>query len=106
MINKYAKLNVDNVVENVILCDDSVISTLSGVFIKIEERHVTACGPAIGDTYFPEKDKFKEKQWWDSWTWDEELWKYVPPVAKPTSGKWFWDNNNEEWFEFIAPPSE
>ena len=60
MINRYAKLDQNNIIENVILCEDSQISTLNGLFIKIEEKHVTACGPTIGDEYFPEKDKFKE----------------------------------------------
>jgi hypothetical protein len=101
MINTYAKLNNDNIVENLIVCNDSNISYLNGAFIKIEERHLTNCNPSIGDTYFPEKDKFKEKQWWDSWTWDEELWKYIPPVAKPSTGNWLWNEDNEEWFEVI-----
>jgi len=105
MINKYAKLNSENVVENIIVSDDLNITTLSGVFIKIEERHLTESGPSIGDTYFSEKDKFKERQWWNSWTWDEDLWKYVPPTPKPSSGKWFWNENDQEWFE-IVPTEE
>lgn len=106
MIKRYAKLDENNIVENVILCEESQISTLNGIFILIEEKHISECGPAVGDTYFPEKDKFKERQWWDSWTWDEDLWKYVPPVPKPTSGKWLWDSDNEEWFEVISVPAD
>ena len=95
MINKYAKIDENNIVENIILSEESQISTLNGLFIKIEEKHITACGPQIGDEYYPLKDKFKEKQWWDSWTWDEELWKYIPPIPKP-SGPHFWHNENWE----------
>lgn len=101
MINRYAKLDENNIVENIILCEDSVISTLSGKFILIDESHITQSGPSIGDTYFPEKNKFKEVQWWNSWTWDENLWKYVPPISKPSSGKWLWNEEKQEWFEVI-----
>ena len=101
-MSRYAKIN-SNIIENIIECKDSVITELEGTYIKIDQENYIA---SIGDEYFPEVGKFKEKPWFDSWTWDEDLWKYVPPVAKPASGKWLWDNNNQEWFEVIATPSE
>jgi hypothetical protein len=105
-MSKYAKINSENIVENLIECADSQIGLFSGTFIKIESRHDLGCGVGIGDEYFPEKDKFKEKQWWDSWTWNEDLWKYVPPIAKPADGKWLWDNSNEQWIEVIPSSAE
>jgi hypothetical protein len=105
-MSKYAKINSDNIVENVIEVTDSQVALFPGTFIKIESRHDLGCGVGIGDEYFSDVDKFKEKQWWDSWTWNEDLWKYVPPIPKPADGKWLWDNNNEQWIEVIPSSAE
>ena len=100
-MSKYAKLNLENIVENVIECEDSKINLLEGIFVKIQNHHDSGCGVGIGDEYFPNLDKFKEKQWWDSWTWNEELWKYVPPTPKPSTGKWLWSELSQDWLEVV-----
>ena len=98
-MSRYAKINSENIVENIIECRDSVISELEGNYIKVNQENYIA---SIGDEYFPEVGKFREKKWFDSWSWDEDLWKWVAPIAKPSGeGKFLWSESNQEWFEVI-----
>jgi hypothetical protein len=97
-MSRYAKINSDNIVENIIVCDDSVVSVLDGTYIKVTESTRDA---EIGRTYNPEHNKFIAKKLWDSWVFNEEKLQYEAPVQKPSSGEWVWKEDTTEWIEVI-----
>tara|TARA_R100000093_G_C1945377_1_gene74201 strand:- start:4587 stop:5024 length:438 start_codon:yes stop_codon:yes gene_type:complete len=54
--------------------------------------------PNIGDVYDPVNDWFKPAQPFNSWTFDETLWRYVAPVEYPDDGlSYQWDDNTQSW---------
>ena len=90
----YAKINSENIVENVIVCEDSVIYTQSGLHIKITELTNEAKN---GYEYVFEKNKFKAPQTFDSWTLNEETLIWEAPKEKPTDGFYRWDEDTQDW---------
>jgi hypothetical protein len=102
MINKYAKINVDGVIENVIISDDLFITTLEGFYVKVTEE---TGEPVSSGTYSKEKNKFAFKGF-DSWIFDEDTYEWKAPVSKPSGpGKFIWNESNLEWEEVIPDPS-
>jgi hypothetical protein len=93
MINKYAKIE-NNVVSNVIICDDSQIGLLDGTHIKVDD-HVHE-----GYTYSPSKNKFASTQPFSSWTFDEEEFEWNAPKPKP-EGNWFWSEIDLDWIQIV-----
>lgn len=57
----------------------------------------------IGFTYNSELDAFIPPKPYPSWTLNEETADWDPPVARPTSGFWSWDELNQEWDEITEP---
>lgn len=88
----YAKIE-DNIVVNVILCEDSVVTTLPGFYVKETELTNQA---VIGSEYVAEKNKFKLAQPYSSWTLNEETMIWECPVAKPEGAK-IWDEYEQSW---------
>lgn len=102
MTDKYAKLNSDNVVENVIISDSTFIQQLDGRYIKVTEETGVA---APGSTYSEEKNKFALKTF-PSWVFDEDAYEWKAPVSKPSGpGKFIWSESNLEWEEVIPDPA-
>lgn len=94
-MSKYAKINSENIVENIIVCEDSVISSLNGTYIKVTDFTNNA---EIGCEYVKSKEKFKEFQHFNSWTLDEETLKYVPPIEKP-GDNYDWNEVEQVWVQ-------
>lgn len=90
----YAKINSENIVENIIVCEDSEISTQTGLHVKITESTNEA---KIGYDYVIEKNKFKAPQPFESWTLNEETLIWEAPKEKPTDGFYRWDEDSEDW---------
>lgn len=98
MINKYAKINSDNIVENIIVSEDSFISTLDGNYVKVTEETGEA---HVSGTYSLEKNKFAFKLF-DSWVFDENTYEWKSPVPKPNrDGNFIWSELNLNWEEVI-----
>lgn len=98
----YAKINSENIIENVIICEDSEISTLQGEWIKSTDF---TGNPEVFGTYSREFNKFiKIKPHFDSWVLNENL-EWVSPVEKP-EGQFWWDEENTQWVEIIIPEGE
>lgn len=89
-----ALLNQDNIVENIILLEDDVdveafinqLGVLSN-FLDVTD----VAGIAIGQTYYPELNKFKPLNFRENFVWSQELWAWIPPVAPPEDATWVFD---------------
>lgn len=92
----YAKINSENIVENVIVCEDSNISTQVGTHIKITSETYEA---KIGDVYNQEKNKFVSLKPFDSWTLNQETLIWEAPKEKPTDGFYRWDEDAQDWIK-------
>jgi len=54
----------------------------------------------IGFTYDAGRDAFIPPQPFSSWTLDEETCGWNPPVPRPTDGKlYLWNEDNQQWVE-------
>jgi hypothetical protein len=103
-MSKYAKINSENIVENIIVCDDSQIGIFPGSWIKITEETKEAF---IGGEYNHENAKFIPiKPHYSSWVLDENF-DWVAPVVKPSDGFYIWNEETLQWQEpEIAVPEE
>jgi hypothetical protein len=97
-MSKYAKIT-NNIVDNIIICDDSQISSFNGEFIKVTESTRT---PSVGDEYRPDSNKFILKSVWNSWVLNEDTLEYEAPVTKPSTGEWIWNESSQEWIESVS----
>jgi len=106
-MSKYAKINLENIVENIIVCEDSQISTLSGNYIKETENTNRA---EIGYEYSLEKNKFKAHQPYESWTLNEETLIWEAPVQIPEGAEispfgtvigYRWDEDSQGWISLL-----
>lgn len=98
----YAKINSENIVENIIICSDSDISTQSGLHIKITEERGN---PKIGSTYDAAKNKFIESKPYESWVLNEEdVWE-SPDGFSVREGFW-WKEESQEWVALITTTEE
>lgn len=88
----YAKIE-NGIVDNIILSDESYVSTLAGHYVKVTNDTNEV---AIGHEYNSEKNKFKAPQPYDSWTLNEETLLWEAPVAKP-EGATLWNESNQSW---------
>jgi hypothetical protein len=97
-MSKYAKINNDNIVENIIECHDSQIGTQEGIHIKVTDLTNDA---NIGHLYDAEKNKFVGLKPYNSWTLnDESVW-VSPAGEKPEDGSFIWDEENAVWVELV-----
>jgi hypothetical protein len=55
----------------------------------------------IGYTYDSINDVFYAPKPYPSWIISGPTWLWQPPVARPSSGQWFWDETNVQWVEQI-----
>lgn len=95
-MTRYAKINLDNIVENTIVCDDSQISLFQGNFIKITE---TTGDCSIGDLYLLESSKFIPPKPYESWVLDESF-NWVSPIGEnPNPAIKYWDEETQSWLD-------
>lgn len=92
-MSRYAKINSENIVENVIECEDSNINSISGVYIKVTESTNI---PVIGLGFNSEKNKFSQLKPFESWIEQEDLTWQSPKGLKP-DGFYRWDEDSQEW---------
>jgi len=102
-MSKYAKINSDGIVENIIIGEDSSISLLDGFYVKVTESSRNA---EIGYVYNQIAEKFIQKSIYPSWTLNEETLIYEAPVTKPTLGEHYWDEESNQWVELISGITE
>ena len=102
-MSKYAKINSDNIVENIVICDDQNISSLSGNYVKVTDSTRNA---EINYTYDSTHEKFIRPKIYDSWVFNDTSLEYEAPTEKPSSGEYYWNEEDLEWTEVISGISE
>lgn len=99
---RYAQIE-NNIVVNVIVCEESQIDTLPGFYVKETTETNNA---QIGYEYVSEKNKFKSNQPFSSWVLDEDSCKWNPPVELPEGSEltafgtivgYSWDEESLSW---------
>jgi hypothetical protein len=92
-MSTYAILN-NNKVENVIICDDDKISSISEFFVKVTEDTSVA---AIGMTYDAEINKFLSAKPYESWVLNSDFIWESPEGPNPNPIAKFWDESTLSW---------
>lgn len=116
----FAFVNQDNVVENVIVCDDiekfrdltrnTPMGMATGRWIPVTEQTRSA---SKGSNYDPNKNMFYPQQRFKSWKLNQETMYWEAPTPKPEpvleNGKivkaWAWDEDKLEWVEDTFCPN-
>jgi hypothetical protein len=55
----------------------------------------------IQPIYNYEKRKFKNPQFYNSWTWNEELYEWEPPIPEPPLFVNVWDEEHQKWVKML-----
>lgn len=95
---KYAELNSDNVVVNIIISTEAQVQLLPGNFIKFGTTETSSRKEAIvSGTYDLENDIFIAPKPYPSWSLSDSK-DWVPPVERPTSGTpYMWNEESTSW---------
>lgn len=118
----FAKLNSNNIVIDVITCDESIIHLLPDTESWIQTSRNTVAGihlqggtplrmnyATIGSFYDKEKDAFIPPKPYDNFILDESTCQWVPPIPMPSPKEGYdyrWDFDAEIWIEELIPPDE
>jgi hypothetical protein len=93
-MSRYAKINSDNIVENVIICEDFQVSSLEGIYIKETADTNTA---NIGERYDAANNKFIPAKPYPSWILGEDFEWHSPVGCSPSDGTYEWHEDTQEW---------
>jgi len=91
-MTKYAKINSDNIVENIIICEDSEISLFSGKYVK---ENINTKEANIGDFWDENNNKFISPKPFESWSLDTNF-EWKAPTEKPGPNS-YWSEENLSW---------
>lgn len=114
----FAELDENNVVKQVIVVHDNELLDENG--IESEAKGIAFCQSlfggnwvqtsynntfrfryaGIGAFYNSELDAFIPLKPFDSWILDTNTYDWVPPISKPDSGMWIWDEETVSWKEY------
>lgn len=100
-MSKYAKINSDNVVENVIICDDAQIGNFEGSYIKVTDLTRNAEKDFTWDSNF---GKFIPIKPYDSWVLNEDLDWESPLGPTPDIDYPLWDEESGSWISQTPNP--
>ena len=92
---KYAKINSEDIVENILISDSESISSMEGNYVIVTSE---TNEPQIGFGYDSQKNKFMTEQPWPSWilNGDTLIWE-CPAGPKPTDGFYRWNEESLSW---------
>jgi hypothetical protein len=92
---KYAELDSNNKVVNIVIATESYISSIPGKFVNGEQ--VENFDAVIGATYEEDSKKFIKEQPYPSWTLNE-IGEWHPPVPRIVGdGLQMWDEDSLSW---------
>lgn len=61
----------------------------------------------VGDTYNSQLDRFEPSNPYSSWVWNEEVYAWESPIARPNNGKLYdWNEEQGDWVEVELPTEE
>lgn len=99
MIGRWAKLSVENVIEQVIIDDGSIASTLDGSWVELPADIPNVTGWTLMDD-----GSVRPPQPFVSWSWSDSKNAWVAPIPMPETyndeGKldfYDWDEENGSW---------
>jgi hypothetical protein len=90
----YAKINSENIVENVIVCEDSQISSIEGFYIKETTSTKSA---NVGEKYDSVNNKFIPAKPYESWKLGEDFEWHAPAALPSLDGTYEWKEDAQEW---------
>lgn len=115
----FAQLNENNIVINVIVVNNEILM-IDG--IESEEKGIDFCKSlygentnwiqtsynnnfrkryaSVGFAYLPNKNIFIPSCLYRGWIVSEDLEDWIPPIPKPDTGSWIWNNETLNWEEF------
>ena len=105
MIGKeFAKIDDNNIVEQVIVAEQDFIDTLDGSWIETSEGLIKQTA-GVGMTYDKDKDIFVLPKPFDSWTLDTNS-DWQPPKVMPADGpkSYYWDEETQDWINYKDTP--
>ena len=105
----FAELDDNNVVIRVLVVPDeqehrgqqflAVDLDLGGRWIQCSyNNNIRKMYPGVGYNYDPTADVFYPAQPYPSWTLDDNH-DWQPPVPRPVTGQWEWNEQNQEWVD-------
>ena len=98
----YAKI-VNNIVVQTMVTEegffDTFVDETPGEWIEtFKDGSQRGKFAGIGDTYDKTNDRFLPPKTFNSWVFDEDDYKWVPPVDYPTDGnRHKWDEDSQTW---------
>lgn len=118
----FAKIDENNIVVQVISCDEETAKLLPEPDTWIQTSRNTIGGvhleggtplrmnyAAIGSLYDKDLDIFIPAKFNDSFVLDKTTCTWIPPIPKPSSKGGYdyrWDIDSETWIEELIPPDE
>ena len=92
-MSQYAKIE-ENIVTNIIICEDSQIESQLGQHVKVTE---STRNPRIGSTYDAINNKFIDIKPFESWVFNEISFEWESPLGAKPDDKDFWREDLQEW---------
>lgn len=93
---RFAELDNENKVINVLIASESYISSLPGIFVNGQQ--VDNFEAVIGSTYDSSTGKFIKEKPYPSWILDENG-EWNPPVPRPQGVLSMWNEESGSWTE-------
>lgn len=94
---KVAIINLDNIVENIIVCEDSYVLSDNEVICNDDTSEAI-----IGGSYNKTLNKFVSLKPYPSWTLDEDGFTWNAPVEMPNDEfRYWWNEENQSWIKMI-----
>lgn len=117
----WAQINDENIVTQVIVIKNSLSDTeaeawlvenVGGTWLKTSYNtfgnvHSEGGVPlranfaGVGFTYNPDADVFIPPAPYASWILNTETYLWDPPISKPETGQWVWDEASQQWAEYV-----
>lgn len=118
-MSHFAEIDENNIVIRVIVAEEDFINsgavgdpsrwiqtsynTHSGVHV-LNGTPLRKNFAGVGYKYDSTRDAFIPPQRFKSWSLNEDTCLWDPPIARPTDGKpYYWDENQQLWIETVVP---
>lgn len=118
----FAKIDENNIVTQIITCDEDVAKLLPDSHAWIQTSRNTVAGvhlqggtplrmnyATIGSFYDKQRDAFIPPKPHDSFVLDDSTCQWIPPIPMPSQKEgydYIWDFEKEQWIEQLIPPEE
>lgn len=99
---QYIELNSSNTIVNIIVADEDYINSQNhnSFMLTTDIDEDKRDKIIIGFVYDEANTRFVPRKYYDSWIFDEESYRWKPPIDMPTDDKnYSWDEDNISWKE-------